>query len=80
MGLESSHTPGRVSKRQGAPSDTEREKVKGIERSLWGLLITQPSRMYRCVPVRINRGGEGKRGPTERVIKESAAYGKDKCK
>ena len=53
---------------------------KGIERSLWGLLITQPSRMYRCVPVRINRGGEGKRGPTERVIKESAAYGKDKCK
>ena len=28
MGLESSHTPGRVSKRQGAPSDTEREKVK----------------------------------------------------
>ena len=54
--------------------------VKGRERSLWGLLITQPSRMYRCVPVRINRCGEGRRGATERVIKESAAYEKDKCK
>ena len=47
---------------------------------MWGLLITQPSRMYRCVPVRINRGGEGRSGATERVIKESAAYEKEKCK
>lgn len=35
--------------------------------------------MYRCVPARINRGG-GRRGAAERVIKESAVYGKDKCK